>query len=280
MNESIEKTPINTCFEVEPSNRTTFKNCKNNFKKFLAFTLAETLIVMGIIGIVSALTLPNLNSATGEKERVAKVKKIYQNLNDAFGRAEAVYGSIDGWKSTMTTLDLARQGYFERSTEFMKLSKTCGPNVAGCFASNTFNSFRSGYTVTDNVMPWYKGVLADGTSFTINPGAYDNCNYSITGISNICATIYVDIDGPTKGKGAHKFGQSVFIFLLTTDNGVVPIGISGSSTKDTDLASCFKYGNFCASWVIENDNMDYLKADVNGKCPNGTVLSWSNTSCK
>ena len=52
---------------------------KYYMKKFLAFTLAETLIVMGIIGIVSALTLPNLNSSTGEKEKVAKVKKIYQS---------------------------------------------------------------------------------------------------------------------------------------------------------------------------------------------------------
>ena len=45
-------------------------------KKFVEFTLAETLIVMGVICIVSALTLPNLNSSTGDKERVVKVKKI------------------------------------------------------------------------------------------------------------------------------------------------------------------------------------------------------------
>ena len=45
--------------------------------KKIAFTLAETLIVMGIIGVVSALTIPNLNSATADKEKVAKVKKIY-----------------------------------------------------------------------------------------------------------------------------------------------------------------------------------------------------------
>ena len=32
------------------------------FKKSLAFTLAEILIVMGIIGVVAALTIPNLNS--------------------------------------------------------------------------------------------------------------------------------------------------------------------------------------------------------------------------
>lgn len=44
-------------------------------KKLIAFTLAETLIVMGIIGVVAALTLPNLNSSTGDKEKVVKVKK-------------------------------------------------------------------------------------------------------------------------------------------------------------------------------------------------------------
>ena len=43
----------------------------------LAFTLAEVLIVIGIIGVVAALTLPNLNHATGDKEKVTKVKKIY-----------------------------------------------------------------------------------------------------------------------------------------------------------------------------------------------------------
>ena len=36
----------------------------NYLKKNFAFTLAETLIVMGVIGIVSALTLPNLNAST------------------------------------------------------------------------------------------------------------------------------------------------------------------------------------------------------------------------
>ncbi len=64
-------------------------------RKAFAFTLAETLIVMGIIGVVAALTIPNLNSSTANKEKVAKVKKVYQNLTDAYGRMNAVYGRID-----------------------------------------------------------------------------------------------------------------------------------------------------------------------------------------
>ena len=62
---------------------------KNIVNKAFAFTLAETLIVMGIIGVVAALTIPNLNSSTADKEKVAKLQKIYSNLNDAVGRATA-----------------------------------------------------------------------------------------------------------------------------------------------------------------------------------------------
>ena len=77
-------------------------------KRFFAFTLADTLIVMGIIGIVSALTLPHLNSSTGEKEKVAKVKKLYSNLNDAYGRAVVTYGPFKSWFK-MTLIKLLKQ---------------------------------------------------------------------------------------------------------------------------------------------------------------------------
>ena len=79
---------------------------KTSFKSIFskaAFTLAETLIVMGVIGVVAALTLPNLNNSTGDKEKVAKVKKIYAELNDAFGRAEVAYGPINQWFVNDTT---------------------------------------------------------------------------------------------------------------------------------------------------------------------------------
>ncbi|MBR1680385.1 type II secretion system protein, partial [bacterium] len=56
------------------------------FQKKSAFTLAETLIVMGIIGVVAALTIPSLTNSTNNKDVVAKVRKAHTNLEDAFGR--------------------------------------------------------------------------------------------------------------------------------------------------------------------------------------------------
>ena len=54
----------------------------------------------------------------------------------------------------------------------------------------------------------------------------------------------------------------------------------GPGTFEALQDGCFKKGRACAGWIIETGNMDYLKADRDGECPNGTQLSWDNTSCK
>lgn len=233
-------------------------------KKILAFTLAETLIVMGIIGIVSALTLPNLNSSTGEKEKVAKVKKLYQNLDDAIGRAQAVYGPVDEWKSLDSTLASQSTRFGDRLTEFMKVSKNCGFSTnQGCFAKKTTYLNGNNAEYSDS-MERYKFILADGTSAQV-----------ITGTLGIV----IDIDGPSKGK--NKFGVDLFCFVLGDNNTTYyPNGNGGTSTVANNLKPNEK-GVLASTWVINYDNMDYLKLTSEGKCPNGKVLDGTtNTTCK
>ena len=217
-------------------------------QKTLAFTLAETLVVMGIIGIVSALTLPNLNSSTGDKEKVAKVKKIYQNLNDAYGRAVAVYGPVDEWpKSGGSSLN--EKNFVERITEFLKISR-----------------------IIDGKYDETRYVLADGTEIWFDLKTIDPSEYVPE--ATFVGIIRVDIDGPNKGKSQE--GTDLFEFDVTT-KGIYPNGC-----KDDELADkCFSNG-YCARWVVEVGNMDYLKADSNGKCENNNsiTLSWTTTTCK
>ena len=214
-------------------------------KKILAFTLAETLIVMGIIGIVSALTLPNLNSSTGEKEKVAKVKKIYQNLNDAAGRAVAVYGKMDEWIMLDSSSEDQEKRRFERITEFMKVSKSNASNQTAILADGTllkFSQISSSECGTDKMM-------------------YDNLQY--------CGEILVDIDGNNKGK--NEFGVDIFYFNISTDGIIVP-NDGGFNTGDE---ACIDGGGsmYCTRWVVENENMDYLKCN--------DKLKWGQqTSCK
>ena len=240
------------------------------FRKAFAFTLAETLIVMGIIGVVAALTIPNLNSSTADKEKVAKLNKIYSNLNDAVGRAQAVYGPVEEWLSGKTA-EQKNLIFYERMSEFMKVQKTCAPNTAGCFTKRQGNALKSGFYVTDTPQAFYQVILADGTSVSFFPYGSDNyCQ------EDGCYNFYVDIDGPTKG--SFTYGKDLFVFVGGSKDGLIS---SWASSNATLRSNCFKFGNTCSSWVIQNNNMDYIKADSSGKCPSGKVLDWAtNTSCK
>ena len=79
-------------------------------------------------------------------------------------------------------------------------------------------------------------------------------------------------------KGLSKEGKDIFGFVIRPD-GIFPyhngnpekclVYVSDSGNADTE----------CTGWVINFGNMDYLKLK-NGKCPNGTTLSATQTSCK
>ncbi len=240
-----------------------------SFKKAFAFTLAETLIVMGIIGVVAALTIPNLNSSTADKEKVAKVQKIYSNLCDAFGRAQAVYGPYDEWFQNDTTFTAQSTRFGERMTEFMKVSKTC-KLTTGCASTSKAYKY-DGSEMESNLdnshKNYYNVILADGTSVSFDG-------------RNSVGIIHIDIDGPNKGQT--KEGVDLFTFWIKNDDNnnynVLYFGDNGDTTGNIEPPYDI------LGWIILNGNMDYLKATLTSstyKCPNGKDLNWqTQTSCK
>ena len=234
-----------------------------NKNKRLGFTLAEVLIVIGIIGVVAALTLPNLNHATGDKEKVTKVKKIYSALTEAVDRAQAIYGPFDTWFKDLNTNAEKSERFAKRVTEFLKVSKDCGTNK-GCWADNPFldslgdkidfigDSYLSDFQA-ENV---YMVTLSDGMSL----------GFRIDHIK-------VDIDGPNKGKT--QYGNDIFDFSIydeisanqqgTNSNQIYPSRNPSSWTGDYEKEASY-HGNYATAWVIENGNLDYLK------CPD--ELNW------
>ncbi len=61
------------------------------------FTLAEVLITLGIIGVVSALTLPVLVQKYRNYVVETKLKKFYSEINQAILLSEAEYGAKEEW---------------------------------------------------------------------------------------------------------------------------------------------------------------------------------------
>ena len=66
-------------------------------KKYFGFTLAEVLITLGIIGVVAAITIPNLIQNNYEKRTVSLLRQTQSILAQAVRMAEEEYGSVEGW---------------------------------------------------------------------------------------------------------------------------------------------------------------------------------------
>ncbi len=71
------------------------KKIKASFK--VAFTLAEVLITLTIIGVVAALTIPTLVQSYKKSVVETKLAKFYSVMNNAIRMAEVEYGPQNTW---------------------------------------------------------------------------------------------------------------------------------------------------------------------------------------
>lgn len=146
-----------------------------------AFTLAEVLMVMGILGVVAALTIPNLQSNIEDQQIVAKVQTMYADIDQAYKVALKKYD--DNWEDS---------SYAPRVLEYMNTKSICNSNnTSSCFAS-TISYYRTGQKIS---------FTSDKYSATFNDGS------SII-FQNPPSLVFFDIDG--KDKGYNTIGVDIF----------------------------------------------------------------------
>ncbi len=230
-----------------------------------AFTLAETLVVIGAIGIVAALTLPDLNKYTGHKETVAAVKKFYSEVVNAYNMAQLSYGPVKTWCIDLDE-NACNKKIGERISENLKLKKVCGiESSRACFSDTALQDLNGNFSYNTNDSNGYKVILQTGPSISFRIG---------------CAN-RVDIDGPNKGPNV--LGRDVFVFCTwnpqTNEYEFVP-------QTEPDLSVVNMSGSNAASWILKHGNMDYLVTDLvdskRVKCVNSSVIldGMSKSSCK
>ncbi len=242
-----------------------------------AFTLAEVLITLGIIGVVAALTIPNAINNARERKKVVKLKKVYAQLSEVYDRATNEKGFIKDRLAKypgmyepnshvafrnyfMTYFKVIREGDYSNATayaaEWNYISGTSWIYARDC---NTFATF------LDNSDTAY--------IFSLVP---NNCTSSFGAMADnipICGEIFVDLYPNPKSLSKPEWkdypkrtvGRDIFLFHVTKDS-IVPAGVS------SDLSECYKRGFACTQWVLLNENMDYLHCND---------LSWSGKhKCK
>ncbi len=71
-------------------------------QRFKAFTLAEVLITLGIIGVVASLTMPSLIQSHRRQVVEVRLQKFYSTINQAITMSEADNGNKADWVSADT----------------------------------------------------------------------------------------------------------------------------------------------------------------------------------
>ena len=67
-----------------------------------AFTLAEVLMVIGIIGAVSMLTVTNARKGTDTAEKITQLRKTHEILESVVQQAVMEDGQIKNWQYMLT----------------------------------------------------------------------------------------------------------------------------------------------------------------------------------
>lgn len=78
-----------------------------------AFTLAEVLITLGIIGIVAAMTIPTLISSYNKKIVETNLVKFYSSINNAIALSEIDNGGVTTWEAYPETAE-GKKNWFEK----------------------------------------------------------------------------------------------------------------------------------------------------------------------
>lgn len=245
------------------------KNLKESImpKGYKAFTLAEVLITLGIIGVVAAMTIPTLMNNIGEKEKITALKKAYSIISQAYTQAKIEEGTPDMW-GLSDMADTSQPGskvIIDKLSPYLRIQKNCGTG-GDCFATDPYKRLKASDTFDPNSNSKTKILLADGMSMTAWSG-WVNCEGAFVGaplaMQNICGSVEIDINGAKK---PNQDGVDYFVFWLTKDaivpNGVVGIPDANSNSFAGSCAQANASGHGCTAWAIYNENMEYLHCDT------------------
>lgn len=224
-----------------------------------AFTLAEVLITLGIIGVVAALTLPTIITKYQKQETATKLKKVYTILQQAVRAAEVDNEALKYWefRDGNNFFDTYMKSHLNVLTDY---KNTQFPTEYTPQCLNKTNCLNFGQLRDANTR---KVILSDGTllSFQVS---------SLHDGQKIGVVIVTDINGFKK---PNRYGRDLFLLTIQPEFGVVPYGIGYSfhslDSNDPNLLDrnkllangrdngCNKYqrGGYCAA-VIYMDNWE------------------------
>jgi len=218
-------------------------------KRMRAFTLAEVLVTLGIIGVVSAMTVPSLMQNYQRQSYVTQLHKVYNELSQ----------SLLSYVNEKNAINLVEAGITSQGavntfiTSKFKIVQTCSGKITPCFPELTGYKKMNGTALTDGAF------TSAANAYVLASGASIRPLYSVEGEKIM--NIIVDINGQ---KGPNIVGRDMMMIFIDK-NGLIDDynrGVNAfpltKAQRDTNYASCCGSAN--NTWgcfgKILNDNWE------------------------
>lgn len=218
------------------------------FNRYIAFTLAEVLITLGIIGVVAAMVIPTLIANYQKTQYVAGYQKAYSELQQMI-KSYMADENVESLEQTeLFTTDgenyivdsPTRQAIVDNVIKkYFKVIKTCKTGDTSC-------EIQEGYlgNPQDTINGFYNDdyifCTVDGFCFDFWLNTQSQCvpdNSSVGPMKAYCGAFGVDVNG---NKPPNIFGRDYHSTLMIAPNGVIyPYGGAG--------AAQFCYGSIWAT---------------------------------
>ena len=185
-------------------------------KKSFAFSLAEVLIALVIIGVVAAITVPVLFENYKKQETISRLKKAYSVISNGLRMSQTENGPFSSWEigADMTDIDAYFNKYwvpyFQNITKY-NYAKDLGYEDNFCWTN--LNGRRIGWQVKSDESRMLF-TLADGTVVF-----YPRNTTDINGNPAYTKLFYVDINGSKK---PNIIGRDVFVFYVVDYDNIKP----------------------------------------------------------
>ena len=215
----------------------------NNTRR-AAFTLAEVLITLGIIGIVAALTIPSIVADYRNKQTATKLKHAYSVVSQALTAAQVQNGDVFGWDF----------GYNYGADTSTVNSKEVTINFVEKY-------FKPNVKIADDIGYYYSATIGyDGIYLPVSKEKQGLTGYWLTlgngtllhiGLGDVCSKR--DDDGKcierayrnilfivdTNGfKGPNTLGKDVFYITLELTSNKFTMHNYGNSSRNSYLRYC------------------------------------------
>lgn len=203
------------------------------------------------------MTIPGLIANHREKETVARLKKAYSTLSNAYISVLSDYGDPTNWE--VSSWDDVTVMF----SKYIKNVKVCPNSKGGCFKKSGRKDLKN--NSVNEIASMSSLVMSDGTIMGIEHQVSVETALPCTSL-NYCFHFIVDINGD---RGPNRWGVDTFTFQVTKDK-VVPRGADGTHANNlmcdptaSGTGAGWYNGSGCGAWVIQMENLDYLKC-VNG----------------